>query len=107
PTTEKSGASFIRTDQLDGETDWKLRRAVNSTQKLATDDALLNIRSSIYGAHLMAVTARGKTTHSSSGLPTAEKPKKDIYSFIGNFTRIGGDSLKVRWSLAGLRWFLD
>lgn len=24
-TTEKSGASFIRTDQLDGETDWKLR----------------------------------------------------------------------------------
>jgi magnesium-transporting ATPase (P-type) len=26
-TTEKSGASFIRTDQLDGETDWKLRYA--------------------------------------------------------------------------------
>lgn len=25
-TTEKSGGSFIRTDQLDGETDWKLRR---------------------------------------------------------------------------------
>lgn len=24
-TTERSGASFIRTDQLDGETDWKLR----------------------------------------------------------------------------------
>ena len=24
-TTEKTGASFIRTDQLDGETDWKLR----------------------------------------------------------------------------------
>lgn len=24
-TTEESGASFIRTDQLDGETDWKLR----------------------------------------------------------------------------------
>lgn len=26
-TTEESGASFIRTDQLDGETDWKLRCA--------------------------------------------------------------------------------
>lgn len=24
-TTNESGASFIRTDQLDGETDWKLR----------------------------------------------------------------------------------
>ena len=28
-TTEKSGTVFLRTDQLDGETDWKLRRAVN------------------------------------------------------------------------------
>jgi len=31
-TTEKSGTVFIRTDQLDGETDWKLRRAVSYTQ---------------------------------------------------------------------------
>lgn len=30
-TTEKSGAVFIRTDQLDGETDWKLRKAVGIT----------------------------------------------------------------------------
>lgn len=30
-TTEKSGAVFIRTDQLDGETDWKLRKAVALT----------------------------------------------------------------------------
>lgn len=27
-TTEKSGSVFIRTDQLDGETDWKLRKAI-------------------------------------------------------------------------------
>jgi len=27
-TTDKSGAIFIRTDQLDGETDWKLRRPI-------------------------------------------------------------------------------
>jgi phospholipid-translocating ATPase len=27
-TTERTGASFIRTDQLDGETDWKLRCAL-------------------------------------------------------------------------------
>lgn len=36
-TTEKSGASFIRTDQLDGETDWKLRIAVPVTQNLVLD----------------------------------------------------------------------
>jgi phospholipid-translocating ATPase len=30
-TTERSGAVFIRTDQLDGETDWKLRKAVSMT----------------------------------------------------------------------------
>jgi phospholipid-translocating ATPase len=30
-TTEKSGGVFIRTDQLDGETDWKLRKAVGMT----------------------------------------------------------------------------
>jgi phospholipid-translocating ATPase len=30
-TTEKNGTVFIRTDQLDGETDWKLRKAVSGT----------------------------------------------------------------------------
>lgn len=33
-TTEKNGSVFIRTDQLDGETDWKLRKAVGFTQKI-------------------------------------------------------------------------
>jgi phospholipid-translocating ATPase len=69
-TSEKAGASFIRTDQLDGETDWKLRRAVPSCHKLPSDDSLLKIRASVY----------------------AEKPKKDIYNFIGNFTRFYGDN---------------
>jgi phospholipid-translocating ATPase len=49
-TSEKSGASFIRTDQLDGETDWKLRRAVSITQKLPSDDALTVLHSSVYGS---------------------------------------------------------
>lgn len=31
-TSEKSGSVFLRTDQLDGETDWKLRKAVATTQ---------------------------------------------------------------------------
>ena len=36
-TTEKTGSCFIRTDQLDGETDWKLRLAVTKTQVSSVD----------------------------------------------------------------------
>lgn len=32
-TDDPEGSVFIRTDQLDGETDWKLRKAVRCTQK--------------------------------------------------------------------------
>ncbi|KAG0239609.1 putative aminophospholipid-translocase [Mortierella sp. GBA43] len=68
-TTEDSGACFIRTDQLDGETDWKLRLAVPSCQALPSDDALLQLNASVY----------------------ADSPHKDIHSFIGNLTRdVGG-----------------
>lgn len=67
-TTEKSGAVFVRTDQLDGETDWKLRLAVPATQRLASDSSLFDIRGSIY----------------------VEKPQKDIHSFIGTFSKEGG-----------------
>jgi phospholipid-translocating ATPase len=48
-TTEESGASFIRTDQLDGETDWKLRLAIPSLQRLQSDGELLDIKGHIYG----------------------------------------------------------
>ena len=40
-TTETTGACFIRTDQLDGETDWKLRLAVASSQRKESDEMLL------------------------------------------------------------------
>ena len=33
-TDEKDGNVFIRTDQLDGETDWKVRSAIKHTQSL-------------------------------------------------------------------------
>ncbi|KAJ3389301.1 putative aminophospholipid-translocase [Lobulomyces angularis] len=65
-TTEESGASFIRTDQLDGETDWKLRLALSATQELNSDEELLNLKGSIY----------------------AEAPHKDIHTFVGNHTRV-------------------
>jgi phospholipid-translocating ATPase len=65
-TTERSGACFVRTDQLDGETDWKLRLAVPGTQKLPHDKDLFEIHATLY----------------------AEKPQKDIHSFIGTYTRV-------------------
>ena len=34
-TSEEIGTAFVRTDQLDGETDWKVREAVKSTHKMA------------------------------------------------------------------------
>lgn len=33
-TIDESGTIFIRTDQLDGETDWKSRKALPHTQKV-------------------------------------------------------------------------
>jgi len=68
-TTETSGACFIRTDQLDGETDWKLRLAVTTTQRLGREEDLLETQSSVY----------------------AEKPQKDIHGFIGKLTHEDGE----------------
>ncbi|KAK7601028.1 hypothetical protein V9T40_008469 [Parthenolecanium corni] len=66
-TTESSGACFVRTDQLDGETDWKLRLAVTETQKLENDDSLFETHATLF----------------------AEKPQRDIHTFIGTFRMEG------------------
>jgi phospholipid-translocating ATPase len=63
-TSDSSGTCFIRTDQLDGETDWKLKVALESTQALRSDAALLQVDGSIY----------------------ADPPSKDIHSFVGTLT---------------------
>jgi phospholipid-translocating ATPase len=62
-TTEKNGSCFVRTDQLDGETDWKLRLAISATQSVESNDDFFNIDATI----------------------TAEAPGKDIHSFRGKF----------------------
>lgn len=62
-TSEQSGVVFARTDQLDGETDWKLRVALPPTQKLPSDEALTRCAADLYVA----------------------KPCKDIYGFVGTF----------------------
>ncbi|KAL6937604.1 putative aminophospholipid-translocase [Hanseniaspora osmophila] len=61
-TSDTPGECFIKTDQLDGETDWKLRLACPLTQKCTVDD-LIN-KASI----------------------TAEAPQKNIHSFNGKLT---------------------
>jgi len=48
-TSDSSGTCFIRTDQLDGETDWKLRVAVPSCQKLHSEADLLALDAEVYG----------------------------------------------------------
>ena len=48
-TSDASGTCFIRTDQLDGETDWKLRVAVPACQKLPGEYDLLSLDAEIYG----------------------------------------------------------
>jgi len=63
-TSDPKGSIFIKTDQLDGETDWKLRRSVASFQALQNDLQVLHL----------------------SGTLSAEAPKKNIYDFVGNFS---------------------
>nr|CAD2203864.1 unnamed protein product [Meloidogyne enterolobii] len=76
-TTEKSGACFIRTDQLDGETDWKLRVAVPYTQNLVDERLILDLNCEVY----------------------AEKPQKDIHAFVGTY-RINAEDCSHDGSLS-------
>ncbi|CDJ67463.1 phospholipid-transporting ATPase, P-type, putative [Eimeria necatrix] len=66
-TTEKNGSCFVRTDQLDGETDWKLRRAVNLTQHLPAAELIATLDAQVL----------------------VEAPRQDIYEFTGRFSFFG------------------
>ncbi|CEO98647.1 hypothetical protein PBRA_006761 [Plasmodiophora brassicae] len=63
-TREENGEIFIRTDQLDGETDWKLRHAVHSTQQQFAWEDVYKLQ----------------------GRMEVEAPRKAIYDFVGAFT---------------------
>ena len=53
---KNDGTCFVRTEQLDGETDWKLRIAVPSVQRLPEIDALFRNSCYVYGnKHLWSV----------------------------------------------------
>ena len=59
-THDDSGTVFIKTDQLDGETDWKLRKSVMLTQKISPQD-FFTLNASL----------------------TISPPQKEIYEFTG------------------------
>lgn len=65
-TSEDSGSVFIRTDQLDGETDWKLRKAVVYTQKL-----------------YKRLTTDLEKIALCDAFVVAEQPDRNIYKFMG------------------------
>ncbi|WFC97233.1 P-type phospholipid transporter [Malassezia brasiliensis] len=68
---DAGGTCFVRTDQLDGETDWKLRIAVPATQRLAEDE-LVHL-----GARAVLV---------------AGPPSKDVHTFVGTLSLAPGEA---------------
>jgi len=74
--SSETGTCFVRTDQLDGETDWKLRLAVPATQNMSEDD----------------ITALG-----SRAVVVAGPPSKDLHSFVGTFTIHPPTDLPPAW----------
>ena len=64
-TSDPTGAVFVRTDQMDGETDWKMREAVRFTQALVKGDP-----SDVFDFGWNVVV---------------EAPRDLIYEFDGNF----------------------
>lgn len=66
-TNNPSGTVFIRTDQLDGETDWKLRTAVPSIQKSVKNTLLF------------------KNLANFPGFVETTQPNENIYEFTGVF----------------------
>ncbi|WAQ89635.1 hypothetical protein PtA15_11A325 [Puccinia triticina] len=87
---QASGSCFIRTDQLDGETDWKLKLALEFTQNLADGDAgllALDGLSSIDDDHRLASNVNNgqgkKNDHTTRLEVYADKPIMDIHTFNG------------------------
>lgn len=75
-SSENTGESFIKTDQLDGETDWKLRIACPLTQNLSLGEL----------SHVMI---------------TAGAPEKSIHSFLG---RLNYDGQQTGLTIDNTMW---
>ena len=82
--TDAHGRTYVKTDQLDGETDWKLRNPVNCTQK----ELSRNI----------------KNITSISGFVKCEGPSKEIYNFTGVFVNENDRSNEEALCLDNTLW---
>ena len=78
-TEDKSGQCYIKTDQLDGETDWKLRKSPMFTQKLLSKQSPRDLDLEL----------------------TCEPPHKDIYAFKGVVVQ---NDLKEGVGLENMLW---
>ncbi|KAG4304984.1 hypothetical protein PORY_001659 [Pneumocystis oryctolagi] len=47
-TNNPNGECFIKTDQLDGETDWKLKIATAATQSFSSSESLFSLNATVY-----------------------------------------------------------
>ncbi|CAK8680764.1 unnamed protein product [Clavelina lepadiformis] len=84
-TSEKSGSCFIRTDQLDGETDWKLKLSISSTQAMEENSRLFTCESKVH----------------------AEEPSNDIHRFVGAFSMVNpvtGDLSEESLNVENTMW---
>lgn len=69
-SNDEQGTLFVKTDQLDGETDWKLRKSVKMTQTLVKEDNNYQ--------HILSDTL----------CCTVKEPIGQIYSFEGIFHNV-------------------
>jgi phospholipid-translocating ATPase len=81
-TSEEEGTCFIRTDQLDGETDWKLKVAVGETQKMG-EKGVAAAEGNLYGklSFLEPVAvADGSSRSADKGYPhVLRRPQPDFH----------------------------
>ncbi|KAM0747769.1 phospholipid-translocating P-type ATPase [Meredithblackwellia eburnea MCA 4105] len=92
-TSDPSGSCFVRTDQLDGETDWKLRLAVEGTQGLGRsvgggggeDGGAAGTAGGEEITNTLEASGDEKLL-SLDGEVYAAAPTKDIHTFVGNIT---------------------
>lgn len=74
-SSDSTGEAFIKTDQLDGETDWKLRVACNATQTITDLSTLIHDTSLIVGKPQKSIhTFNGKLLVHQSGAPNKIVP---------------------------------
>ena len=80
-TTETSGSIFLRTDQLDGETDWKLRKPLSATKDVYEKDLFKH-----------------------PGKVVANHPSEEIYTFTGVYNPSNDMEEKESLSLENTMW---